>query len=391
MKDTVKTIFRDMFGYEPDSTYFSPGRVNIIGGHTDYNGGYVLPFCIDLGIYAAVSKRSDSLIRVYSSNFPDQRIKEFTLGDLKHNKKRDFANYVSGVFYEFLERRFKIGYGIDVVIKSNLPIGGGLSSSAALLVLVGKIISDLNNIDLSNTRIALIAKSVENLYIGVNSGIMDQFVIANGKKNHAIFLDTSSLKYEDVPIESEKYSFLLINSNVTRKLVESKYNIRQAESKDLLEILQKHVNINHICDLKPSGYEEYSSFVLSSELKKRFKHLVDENQRVKDSKDALINNDFIKLGQLLNEAHVSIRDLYEVSSPKIDKIVELGLKAGSLGSKMIGGGFGGSTLNIVETEKIEEFKIKFTELSKNEFEKAPTFYVVNASDGVRKIWLENQN
>ena len=385
MKDTVKNLFYKEFGYNPDKLYFSPGRVNIIGGHTDYNGGAVLPFCIDLGIYAAVSKRKDKIIKVYSTNMSKKGIINFNLNNLDYDKNRNYVNYVSGVLHKLKSLGYIIHYGFDMVISGNLPRGGGLSSSAALLVLTTKIIKDLMNLDITDIEIAKITKAVENQYIGVQCGIMDQFIIAKGKKDNVIYLESSTLDFEYIPCELNNYKFVLINSNVARKLTNSEYNTRQAETQEVLKILRKHVNINHICDLSPKDYNIYEQYIESHDLKKRFKHLVNEHLRVKQARDALQNSDFESLGKLLYAAHISAKNLYQVSSNILDELVEMGMDSGSLGSKMIGGGFGGSTLNLIKSDNMESFLTDFTIKYKNRFRRTPIINIVNIVDGVREL------
>ncbi|MCK5732044.1 MAG: galactokinase, partial [Tenericutes bacterium] len=280
---------------------------------------------------------------------------------------------------------YKINYGFDLVINGNLPSGGGLSSSAALLVLTTRILKDLMNLDITDIEIAKISKDVENKYIGVQCGIMDQFIIANGKKNNAIYLESSNLDFEYIPCDMKSHKFVLINSNVTRKLTDSKYNTRQVESQEVLGILKKHVDINHICDLSPTDYAIYEKHIDNNDLKKRFEHLVNEQLRVKQAKQALIDNDFDLLGKLLYKAHISAKDLYQVSNDKLDELVEMGMDSGSLGSKMIGGGFGGSTLNLIESCNWESFLNTFTIKYKKRFGSNPIINIVDVVDGVREI------
>jgi len=385
MKEQIINIFRSIYNYEPDKTYFSPGRVNIIGGHTDYNGGRVLPFCIDAGIYAAVSLRDDNTVNVYSDNLSHKGIKSFSLENLSYNKKRDFANYVSGVLMELSVRKFKINKGFDICMVGNLPRGGGLSSSAALLILITKIINDYYKLNIDGVRMALITKTVENMYIGVSCGIMDQFVIANGKKNKAIYLNANTLDYSYVPVDTTNYKLLLVNSNQTRNLTESKYNVRQKETQDALKILKKHVSIQYLCDLTTDEFEENKIYLSNPILRNRVEHIVYENARVKLAKVALENNNFEELGQLLNSAHNSARDLYEISSDVLDELVELALESGSLGSKMIGGGFGGSTLNIVKATKLKKFIKTFSEKYRAKYNKEPIINIFEPTDGVSEI------
>ncbi|MBN2540502.1 MAG: galactokinase [Bacilli bacterium] len=382
--DQIKTIFERQFHMKAHETYVSPGRVNIIGGHTDYNGGHVLPFCIDMGISAAISYRKDSKVFVYSENFSDLGILSFHLKSTTYDTKRDYANYISGVYHELLRQGYPITKGMNIALSSNLPVGGGLSSSASLLVLIVSVLNDQFHLGLTGPMVASIAKRVENEYIGVSCGIMDQFIIANGRKNHVMFLNTTNLHYELISINLSEYAFVLVNSNITRKLTESKYNIRQSESSQVLRFLQEHVKIDHVCDLRPEDYDTYEPFLPEETLKKRFRHLINENARVIQAKDAIKRNDFPALGALLNEAHTSVRDLYEVSSEVLDELVTMARDAGSIGSKMIGGGFGGSTLNLVKRSELEIFWNNFTELYQTKYNKSPVMHIVSVEDGVRR-------
>ncbi len=381
----ILNIFKNQFHTNAYETYVSPGRVNIIGGHTDYNGGHVLPFCIDQGITAAVSYRLDSEIHVYSDNFKDLGILVFDVTNTEYEESRDFVNYVSGMYHELISRGYSIDKGINIALSSDLPVGGGLSSSASLLVLIANILNDQFDLGLSGIEIAAISKKVENQYIGVACGIMDQFIIANGKKDHVMFLNAATLEYELIPIELTEYVFVLVNSNITRKLSESKYNVRQRETQDLLHILQEHIDIDYVCDLTPEDYEKYESVIQQENLKKRFRHLVDENARVIDAKNAILANDFVLLGSILNEAHRSVRDLYEVSSEVLDELVLLALEAGSVGSKMIGGGFGGSTLNVIKRSELDSFLSQFRTLYQIKYQKEPIIHIVSVEDSTRRI------
>jgi galactokinase len=385
MKRNIIEIFKNKYNNDPLRTYFSPGRVNIIGGHTDYNGGAVLPFCINFGLYAAISKRDDSKVRVYSENLASKGIIEFELNNLLYSEDRDFANYVSGVLLKLKENGYNIETGFNIVINGNLPRGGGLSSSAALSILICQVAKDLNNLDLSGKNMAIISRQVENHYIGVNCGIMDQFIIANGKKNHALYLESNTLYNEHIPCNMNEYKFVLVNSNTTRKLVESKYNVRQAECQKILNTLKEYTDIEYICDLSPEDYFIYEDKLKEDNLKRRFKHLVFEHDRVKKAKNALIKEDFVGLGRLLTEAHKSARDLFEISSDILDDLVEIAIDSGSLGSKMIGGGFGGSTLNLVKACELDDFLKNFGQKYIVKYQVEPIINIVEVTDGVSEI------
>lgn len=385
MKDRLVTLFQSTFETPPHETYVSPGRVNIIGGHTDYNGGHVLPFCIDKGIYVAVGFRNDNLVRVYSEQFKEKGIIEFDLDHLDYEPSRSYANYVSGSIKMLQESGKLVTQGMNLVFLSDLPTGGGLSSSAAFLVAVITICNDRFQFGLSGQEIATLARKVENEYIGVSCGIMDQFIIANGLENHVMYLNAKTLEYEQIPVTLDQYTFVLINSNVTRTLIESKYNVRQKESLALLDVLQYHTDINSVCDVTPNQYFELYPLIDDETLQKRFSHLVFENDRVSQAKEALLNNDFIRLGELLDIAHASAKELFEISSTILDQLVVLAKRAGSIGSKMIGGGFGGSILNIVETKKLDEFRRRFRKYHLEQFQREPIMDTVKIKAGVHKI------
>ncbi len=385
MKNEIINTFNKIYGYNAKKTYFSPGRVNIIGGHTDYNGGAVLPFCIDAGIFAAVSERADQQINVYSDNLPHKGVISFEIDDVEFKQERNFANYASGVIKELTERGYSVKHGFDIAMVGNLPRGGGLSSSAALLILITKIVNDYNHLNIDGPTMAVITKAVENNYIGVSSGIMDQFIIANGKKGHAIYLNANTLEYSHVPVDTTHHKIVLINSNQTRKLTESNYNTRQRETQDALKILQAHKDIDHLCDLTPEDYETLVSYLEDDVLRRRVEHVVYEHARVLEAKVALENKDFETLGKLLDKAHESARDLYEISSPILDDLVILAKKAGSIGSKMIGGGFGGSTLNLIPTEKLDDFLKSFSNAYRKKYKKEPVINLFEPTSGVKEI------
>ncbi len=385
MVNHIKKLYTEMFDTENDKAYFSPGRVNIIGGHTDYNGGFVLPFCIDTGIYAAIGKNEENQINIYSENFASQGIISIVLKNINYDKKDLYSDYVLGVIKELKNLELTMEYGLNICLSSNLPVGGGLSSSAALCVLLFKVFNDEFSFGLDRTTIAKLSKKVENEFIGVNCGIMDQFVVANGVVNHAIFLNTQDLSYEQVPIYLEDYALILVNSNTTRRLTESKYNTRQMETKTTLKELQAHFDLNYLCDVSLEDYPKYAEKIMDPTLRKRFLHLVTENDRVKKAKVALVKNDYLALGKLLTEAHASARDHYEVSSEVLDDLVEMALNSGSLGSKMIGGGFGGSTLNLVKTKDLNGFINRFSEAYQKKYFKQFIYHQIYAKDGVKRI------
>lgn len=383
MHKHIKLVFEDKFADEPMKTYFSPGRVNIIGEHIDYNGGSVMPFCIDKGIYAAIRKNDKQMIRVLSENFPLQSIQAIAIDIANFEKRGNYSDYVQGIILEIRKLGFKLEYGLDIALSSNLVVGGGLSSSAALAVLLIKIFNDEYRLDFDRKTIALLAKKIENVYLGVNCGIMDQFAIAYGKKDKAIFLNTKDLSYQYLPLNLTDFHLVLINSNVTRKLAESKYNQRQAETQEILRLVNEKSKVDALCDI--FDIDEFKDIIFDDVLWRRFRHVVSENIRVMEAKAALEANNFYRLGVLLNESHKSLRDDYEVSTTVLDELVDIAIESGALGARMIGGGFGGSTLNLVLKKDFEGFVARFKELNQKKSNNDFIYSIVQAKDGVMQI------
>lgn len=381
--------FYELYGDDGDiRTYFAPGRVNLIGEHTDYNGGHVFPCALTLGTYAVVRKRDDRKIRFYSENFDTLGIMETSLDDLVPSKEADWTNYPKGVMWAFEKKGFKIPYGLDVAISGNIPNGSGLSSSASLEVLTGVMLKDMYGFDVSMVDIALIGQYSENNFNGCNCGIMDQFASAMGKKDNAIFLDTNTLKYEYAPVKLPDAKIVITNSKVKHSLVDSAYNDRRNESEKALSELQTVINIKTLGDLTEEEFEMHKDVITSEVCKKRAKHAVYENQRAIKAVEALKDNNVELFGQLMNASHKSLRYDYEVSCEEIDILVELAqAMPGVIGSRITGGGFGGCTVSIVKNEAVERF---VEEIGKAYVEKVgheAEFYVVDIGDGAGVIRL----
>ena len=385
-RDLLKK-FKEIYGGEGDiRVYFAPGRVNLIGEHTDYNGGHVFPCALTLGTYGVARKREDNVIRLYSMNFDKLGIIETSLDDLTPYKEAGWTNYPKGVIWAFGKRGYKVPSGMDVLIFGNIPNGSGLSSSASLEVLTGVMLKDLFGFDISMTEIALIGQYSENNFNGCNCGIMDQFASAMGKKDHAIFLDTSTLKYEYAPVILENAKIVIINSKVKHSLVDSAYNDRRNECEMALKELQKVVDIQTLGDLTEEAFEEHKDAILSEVRQKRAKHAVYENQRTVKAVEALKKNDVETFGRLMNASHVSLRDDYEVSCEEIDLLVDFAWSIdGVIGSRITGGGFGGCTVSIVKNEAVD----RFIEQIGSEYEKRvghkAEFYVVDIGDGAGRL------
>lgn len=388
MKKKLFNKFAELFGSADLARfYFSPGRVNLIGEHTDYNGGHVFPCALTIGTYGAARRREDRLIHFYSMNLDRFGVVEVSLDDLSYNSKYNWANYPLGVVWAFAEKGYPLESGFDMVIWGNIPNGSGLSSSASLEVLTGVILTDLFGItDLNMTDLALIGQYSENNFNGCNCGIMDQFAVAMGKKDNAIFLDTSTLKFEYAPIELEDAKIIITNSKVKHSLVDSAYNDRRQECADALAALQRELDIESLGDLSPADFEANKGLITDPVQQKRAKHAVYENQRTIDAVAALRAGDINRFGELMNQSHISLRDDYAVSCDEIDILVDLAWKIpGVIGSRITGGGFGGCTVSIVKNDSVDTFIENIGTAYKEKVGHEAEFYTVQIGDGASRL------
>ena len=388
MKKKLFNKFAELFGSADLARfYFSPGRVNLIGEHTDYNGGHVFPCALTIGTYGAARRREDRLIHFYSMNLDRFGVVEVSLDDLSYNSKYNWANYPLGVVWAFAEKGYPLESGFDMVIWGNIPNGSGLSSSASLEVLTGVILTDLFGItDLNMTDLALIGQYSENNFNGCNCGIMDQFAVAMGKKDNAIFLDTSTLKFEYAPIELEDAKIIITNSKVKHSLVDSAYNDRRQECADALAALQRELDIESLGDLSPADFEANKGLITDPVQLKRAKHAVYENQRTIDAVAALRAGDINRFGELMNQSHISLRDDYAVSCDEIDILVDLAWKIpGVIGSRITGGGFGGCTVSIVKNDSVDTFIENIGTAYKEKVGHEAEFYTVQIGDGASRL------
>lgn len=383
MKDQVLKKFAELYGGEGDiRTYFAPGRVNLIGEHTDYNGGHVFPCALTMGTYGAARKREDDKLRFYSMNFEKAGVIETSLSDLVCRDEAGWTNYPKGVIWAFGEKGYKVPAGMDVVIAGDIPNGSGLSSSASLEVLTGVILRDLFGIEVSQVEIALIGQYSENNFNGMNCGIMDQFASAMGKKDHAIFLNTADLSYEYASVKLDHARIVIANSNVKHSLVGSEYNVRRQQCESALKQLQSVVSIETLGDLDIDAFEAHKDAIKDPVEQRRAKHAVYENQRTLDAVKALKKNDIAAFGKLMNASHVSLRDDYEVSCPEMDILAEEAWKLpGVLGSRMTGGGFGGCTVSIVENDQVDAFIDAVGSAYEKRTGLKADFYVVDIGQG----------
>ena len=387
MKETALKTFEELYGEAQGvNVYFAPGRVNLIGEHTDYNGGHVFPCALTIGTYAAVRKRPDRKLVFYSMNFEEMGVIESSLDDLTPSKDANWTDYPKGVMWAFEERGMTMDCGLDLVLYGNIPNGSGLSSSASLEVLTGYFLKDLYGFDVTNIELAQIGQYAENNFVNMNCGIMDQFASAMGKKDHAIFLDTADLSYEYAPLKLDGAKIVVANSNVKHSLVNSEYNARRNECEEALEELQTVIDIKGLGDLSEEQFEENKSAIQDEVRVRRAKHAVYENRRTIRAVEALKNNDLKLFGELMNASHVSLRDDYEVSCEEIDVLVEAAWKIdGVIGSRITGGGFGGCTVSIVRDEAVNTFKEKVGAVYKLRTGKTADFYVVEIGDGPCRI------
>ncbi len=383
MVEAVVKRFKEVYGDEAGfKVFFAPGRVNLIGEHTDYNGGHVFPCALTIGTYGVARVRDDRKLRFYSMNFDHLGVIETSLEDLKPRKEAGWTNYPKGVMWAFEGRGYQIPRGLDILLYGNIPNGSGLSSSASIEVLTGYILKEFFGFEVSNQDLALIGQYSENNFNGVNCGIMDQFAIAMGKKDNAIFLDTADLSYTYAPISLKGAKLVIACSNKKRGLGDSKYNERRSECETALAELQTVVDIKGLGDLSEEKFEEVKSAIKDPVRVRRAKHAVYENQRTIKAVEALKADNITLFGQLMNASHVSLRDDYEVTGIELDTLVEEAWKAeGVIGSRMTGAGFGGCTVSLVKDEAIDAFVKQVGDAYLAKIGYKADFYVVEVGDG----------
>jgi galactokinase len=383
----IKTDFTDVFNESVGvKTFFAPGRVNLIGEHTDYNGGHVFPCALSFGTYVAARKREDNKIRLYSKNLNDLGIIEFTLENLLYEEKHDWANYPKGVIKIFKDNGFVIDKGFEAVFLGDIPNASGLSSSAALELATSVMLKALFNLQVDMVTMVQMSQKAENEFIGVSCGIMDQFASGMGRKGKAILLDCNTLKYKYSTIDLKDSSIIIANTNKSRGLVESKYNERRSECERALAKLQEKLNIASLGELTNEEFEENRSIITNEIDRKRAKHAVYENQRTIKAVEALEKGDLKEFGKLMNASHISLRDDYEVTGKELDTLVELAWnQEGVIGSRMTGAGFGGCTVSIVENNKVEEFIQNVGRRYEDIIGYGAEFYVASIGDGAREL------
>lgn len=383
MKAELINKFLEKYGHEPTANYFTPGRVNLIGEHIDYNGGLVMPCAVTLGTWLSMAPNNDNVIRFKSLNFPEER--EFELQSSYTKTGPEWYNYPLGVFHEILKKH-EITTGLDLLFFGNIPIGSGLSSSASIEVVMTYALNSYFNLSYEKLEIPLLAQKVENEFIGVNCGIMDQFAVAFGEKDKAIVLNCDTLKYKIVDCNLGDYSLAIINTNKPRKLAESKYNERVAECQTALKQLNQEITLNNLCELNAEKFALHSHLITDPTVFKRATHVVKENDRVSLAAKALNEGNLTEFGRLMYASHQSLKDLYEVTGAELDAVVEFcSTYEHVIGARMTGAGFGGCAIALLKKGQEEDFSKKLTDFYVERIGYPATIYISEIGNGASAI------
>lgn len=388
LQEELAQSFNKRFGYDPAKLYFSPGRVNLIGEYTDFNGGHVFPAAISVGTYGAIAPRDDNQIRTYSANYPEAGIQTITVTDLALRPYDTWIKYLRGVMTVMAEAGYPVTKGFDLAIVGDMPTASGLSSSASLEILLLNMLQDMMGYQIDKLTIVKLGQAVENDYLGLKTGIMDQFAVAFGEDEQGIFLDTNTMAYEMVPAEFGEYRLLVMTTNKKRELTDSKYNERRAESEEALALLQENVDVETLGDLTVPQFEAAAADFEKDHalVMKRARHAVSENQRTIAAKAALQAHDLAQFGELLTASHASLRDDFEVSGIELDTLVETALcQPGVLGARMTGAGFGGSAIALVEKDQVPAVTTAVGDVYTAEIGYQPAFFVAEIVAGTHEI------
>ncbi|ALI32178.1 galactokinase [Weissella cibaria] len=388
LQQELAQSFNKRFGYDPAKLYFSPGRVNLIGEYTDFNGGHVFPAAISVGTYGAIAPRDDNQIRTYSANYPEAGIQTITVTDLALRPYDTWIKYLRGVMTVMAEAGYPVSKGFDLAIVGDMPTASGLSSSASLEILLLNMLQDMMGYQIDKLTIVKLGQAVENDYLGLKTGIMDQFAVAFGEDEQGIFLDTNTMAYEMVPAEFGEYRLLVMTTNKKRELTDSKYNERRAESEEALALLQENIDVETLGDLTVPQFEAAAADFEKDHalVMKRARHAVSENQRTIAAKAALQAHDLVQFGELLTASHASLRDDFEVSGIELDTLVETALRQpGVLGARMTGAGFGGSAIALVEKDQVPAVTTAVGDVYTAEIGYQPAFFVAEIVAGTHEI------
>lgn len=387
-KEEIEAKFEEIYQTKPDKAFFSPGRINLIGEHTDYNGGHVFPCAITLGTWGAARKRDDQKLHFYSGNFEDLGIIEVDLNNLKYSKADNWTNYAKGMIFYIQKAGYQVDRGMDIYIWGNLPQGGsGLSSSASIEMLFGVMVEKLFDLQIDRLDLVKMGVKTENEFLGLSSGILDQFAVGMSKKNQAILLDTNTLDYKYVPLDLKDNVIVIMNTNKPRALVESKYNERVEECQAALKALQTKLDIQALGELNNEQFDEYTYLLSDNETYlKRARHAVSENQRCIRGEAALEKGDLKEFGRLQNASHVSLEYDYEVTGKELDTLAhEAWKQPGVLGARMCGAGFGGSGIALVQKNQVEAFKANVGKVYEEKIGYAPRFFTAEVADGTHEL------
>ena len=383
LTETFKTVFGNTEGV---AYFFSPGRINLIGEHTDYNGGYVFPASITIGTTGLARLREDKTVKLYSENFPEIGVIEFELADSANKDGSSWSNYVKGMITALKGAGYQIDKGFELLIKGEIPTASGLSSSASLELLVGVALDDLFHLKVPRLELVKLGQKTENEFIGVNSGILDQFAIGFGEVKKAILLDCNTLKYEMVPVELRDYDIVIMNTNKPRALAESKYNDRFAETREALKRMQTKLTIQSLGELSNDEFDANTDLIGDDMLIKRARHAVYENNRTKVAQKAFVAGNLTKFGDLLNASHASLKDDYEVTGIELDTLAETAQKQpGTLGARMTGAGFGGCAIALVAHDNVSDFEKVVGDTYEKVVGYPASFYVAQIGSGATKL------
>lgn len=380
MKNNLSPEFQNLFNKEAEKIYFSPGRVNLIGEHIDYNGGLVMPCAITFGTYVAVAPNNDNMFRFRSLNFDDKLDIPLQKGYKKTGER--WFNYPLGIIDYFLDDGHQL-QGLDMLYYGDIPISSGLSSSASIEVVTAYMLNDLFNSGYTKLQLVKLGKQVENVFIGVNCGIMDQFAVAFGEKDKALMLNCDTLEYQAVNTNLGDYVLAIINTNKPRKLAESKYNERVQECQTALKALQQELRIQHLCDIDSNSFQQHQHLITDSIVLKRAKHVIEENDRVKLAAKALAAGDLLSFGKLMYASHDSLKNQYEVSGKELDAVVEYSLTNPNVaGARMTGAGFGGCAIALVKESAFDTYAKEVAEYYTKKIGYSPSVYSSLIGDGV---------
>lgn len=390
-KQQFLTEYQDVFKTPGKDVFFSPGRINVIGEHTDYNGGHVFPCAISIGTYGVYGPREDTTVALYSANSAkeeDSKIITFDINDQAPQTAKDekWVNYFKGMLVYLKQRGFKIDHGFNLYIHGYLPYGSGLSSSASIEMLMGNILKDEFDLDIDEIELVKLGQKTENDFVGLNSGIMDQFAVGMGKENNAIYLDCNTLEYKYLPLELGDYEIVIMSTNKTHSLAGSKYNERVQECEEAVKRLKEKLSIDKLGEIDPATFDQYTSLINDDTLIRRARHAVSENERTKKAIDAMEKGDLAELGRLINASHVSLKYDYEVTGKELDTLAENAWQQpGCLGARMVGGGFAGSAIAIVKKSFADEFKQKVGQAYREQIGYDASFYDAEVVDGPHKL------